>query len=206
MGFYTEQIVPRIAHFSLNVEPIRKVRAEAIAEARGVVLDVGFGSGLNLPYYPSFVKRVLAVEPSVVARKMAEAAIKSATIPVEFIGLDGQHLTIDDESVDCVVTTWTLCTIPDPSLALQEFARVLKPGGNFLFIEHGKSPEESVSKWQNRLDGLQVRLAAGCHLNRPIEELVASSPLKISSMKNFYNKGPRTHSFFYMGSAIKSQP
>ena len=203
MGFYAEQIVPRLTHFALNSEPIRKLRAETLGEAKGTVLEVGFGSGLNLPFYPSSVSRVLAVEPSALACKMAEKAISAARFPVEFVGLDGQKLGVDSGSIDSVVATWTLCTIPNPVVALSEFARVLKPGGSFFFIEHGLSPDKNVARWQQRFNGLQMRIAGGCNLNRRIESLITSSPLKITSIEKFYFEGPRTHSYFYRGSAIK---
>ncbi len=202
MGFYTEQIVPRLTHLTLNARPIRELRAKLLARAKGTVLDVGFGSGLNLPHYSAAVSRVLAVEPSEVARNIAAPAIAAASFPIEFAGLDGQRLSIEDQSVDCVVTTWTLCTIPDPAAALAEFARVLKPGGKFLFVEHGRSPDDGVARWQDRLDGLQMWLAGGCHLNRRIEELVTSSPLQMESIDKFYFPGPRTHSYFYKGAAV----
>jgi ubiquinone/menaquinone biosynthesis C-methylase UbiE len=205
MGFYREQIVPRITHLTLNAKPIRKLRAKTLLKAKGTVLDVGFGSGLNLPFYPNTVTKVLAIEPSPVARKMASKAISNAGFPVEFAGLDGQKLSIDSESVDCVVTTWTLCTIPDPDAALAEFARVLKIGGMFLFIEHGACPDKNVARWQDRLNGIQMRLAGGCHLNRPVESLIASSPLTITSIDKFYFKGPRTHSYFYAGAAVNAK-
>jgi ubiquinone/menaquinone biosynthesis C-methylase UbiE len=203
MGFYSEQIVPRITHYTLRVGAISKLRAEQLLQTSGIVLDVGFGSGLNVPHYPDSVTKVMAVEPSKVARKIAQPLIATAKFPVQFAGLDGQRLDVASESVDFVVTTWTLCTIPDPAIALNEFARVLKPGGKFLFVEHGLSPDESIMRWQNRLNRLQITLAGGCHLNRDIEQLVSSSPFKITSLRKFYFSGPRTHAYFYAGVAIK---
>lgn len=203
MGFYSEQLVPRITHITMGAKPIQQVRARALQTASGVVLDVGFGSGLNLPLYPSSVEKVLAVEPSEVARNLAEPALAAAGFPVEFAGLDGQKISLPDASVDCVVTTWTLCTIPDPAIALAEFVRVLKPGGRYLFAEHGLSPDPGVARWQNRLDRFQAALAAGCHLNRPMDKLISQTPLSIISIEKSYAQGPRTHSYFYVGSAVK---
>jgi ubiquinone/menaquinone biosynthesis C-methylase UbiE len=203
MGFYGEQIVPRLTHFTLRVGPIAKLRAEHLSQAYGTVLDVGFGSGLNLPHYTDAVTKVLAIEPSEVARRMAQPLVASAKFPVEFAGLDGQRLAVDSESMDCIVTTWTLCTIPEPKMALTEFARVLKPGGKFLFVEHGLAPDENVARWQNRLDRVQMVLAGGCHLNRHIEKLISDSPLQIRSLKKSYFTGPRTHAYFYTGVATK---
>lgn len=205
MGFYTDQIVPRFTHLAMRAGPISDIRHRALATTYGTVLDVGFGSGLNLPHYPSAVTKVLAVEPSEVARGIAKPAIAASPFPVEFAGLDGQRLDVADGSVDCVVTTWTLCTIPDAGAALAEFARVLKPGGKFFFAEHGRSPDAGVARWQDRLNGIQNRIAGGCHLNRSIDALVSASPLKISVIDKFYaNLGPRTHSYFYVGQADKA--
>lgn len=205
MGFYSEQIVPRFTHLAMRSRPIGEIRARLLASVHGEVLDVGFGSGLNLPHYPAAVSHVLAVEPSKVARKLAAPAIAAARFGVEYAGLDGQKLSIPDRSVDCVVTTWTLCTIPDAATALKEFARVLKPGGRFVFAEHGLAPDAPVARWQNRLDGLQNRFAGGCHLNRKIDELVSVSPLSIVSLDKFYIAGPRTHSYFYVGAAMRME-
>jgi ubiquinone/menaquinone biosynthesis C-methylase UbiE len=204
MGFYSDQILPRVTHLMMSGRPLREVRAKALLPTRGAVLEVGFGSGLNLPHYPSTVSRVLAVEPSAVARAIAAPAIAASPFPVEFVGLDGQHLGLADASVDCVVTTWTLCTIPDPRLALAEFARVLKAGGAFIFAEHGRAPDASVARWQDRLDRLQGRIAGGCHLNRKIDDLVAAAPMSITALDRFYISGPKTHTYFYVGVAAKA--
>jgi len=204
MGFYTEHIVPRVTHVLMATRHLAEVRAKALALAHGTVLEVGFGSGLNLPHYRPGVTRLLAVEPSKVARRLAQPALAAVTFPVEFVGLDGQALALPDASVDCVVTTWTLCTIPDPQQALAEFARVLKPGGEFVFVEHGRSPDAAVAKWQDRLDGLQQRIAGGCHLNREIDKLIAAAPLAVASLERFYGEGPRTHAYFYLGVAAKA--
>jgi SAM-dependent methyltransferase len=204
MGVYSEHILPRLTHLTLRAGPIAKIRAQHLSQACGIVLDVGFGSGLNLPHYGDSVVRVLAVEPSHVARKLAKPLIASVRFPVEFAGLDGQHLAVNSDSIDCVVTTWTLCTIPDPEAALKDFARGFKTGGKFLFVEHGLAPDDNVARWQNRLDPIQVFVAGGCHLNRPMEKIVSSSQLQITSIRHFYFPGPRTHSYFYAGVAIKA--
>jgi ubiquinone/menaquinone biosynthesis C-methylase UbiE len=203
MGFYNDHILPRLTHWSLDIEPVAKVRARVLASAQGIVLEAGFGSGLNLAHYPAGVTRLLAVEPSEVARRMARKAIARAAFPVEFAGLDGQSLNLSAASVDCVVSTFTLCTIPDAARALAEFARVLKPGGTLLFAEHGLSPEAGVAKWQHRLNGIQQRIGGGCNLNRKMDALIAASPLKITELENFHIKGPKTHTYLYVGRASK---
>ena len=204
MGFYADQILPRITHAMMSADALTEVRKRALADAQGTVLEVGFGSGLNLPHYAAAVERLLAVEPSEVSRKIARPAIAASRFPVEFVGLDGQSIGLRDASVDCVVTTWTLCTIPSAEQALAEFARVLKPGGRFIFAEHGRAPDAAVVKWQDRLDRLQQRLAGGCHLNRRIDTLIAAAPFAIASLDKFYAKGPRTHAYFYVGVAAKA--
>ena len=203
MGFYSDQLLPRIAHLMMSARPIREVRERALAPARGTVLEVGFGSGLNLPHYPVGVARLLIVEPSEVARHLAGRAIAASAFPVQFVGVDGQQIPLEECCVDCVVTTWALCTIPRPEVALAEFVRVLKPGGQFIFAEHGRAPDISVARWQDRLNGLQQRLAGGCNLNRPIDKLIAATPLSITALDKFYASGPKTHAYFYVGVATK---
>ena len=203
MGLYNDHILPRLTHLAMASKSLGKIRASALADARGVVLEAGLGSGLNLAHYPAGVTRLLAVEPSRVAQAMARKAIARAAFPVEFAGLDGQALDLPDASVDCVVTTWTLCTIPDPARALAEFHRVLRPGGRFLFVEHGLAPDPGVAKWQQRLNGFQQTVAGGCNLNRRIDDLIAASPLRLVTLDQYYFKGPRTHAYFYQGAAEK---
>lgn len=203
MGFYNEQVVPRLVNWVMRGEPINQARERTLAGAFGTVLEIGFGSGLNLRYYPPAVQRVLAVEPSRVAQRLAATYIARRGLPLEFSGLDGQHLSLPDAIADCAVSTWTLCTIPDAAQALREVARVLKPGGLFLFVEHGLSPDPGVAKWQHRLNGLQGRVAGGCNLNRDMRALIGGSPLQIESLENFYMKGPRPITYLYLGQARK---
>jgi SAM-dependent methyltransferase len=205
MGFYNDQILPRLVHWTMRGKPINEARQRTLARAAGSVLEIGFGSGLNLRHYPRGVTGLMIVEPSRVARGIAAKAIAGAPFPTAFVGLDGQHLVLEAGSVDCAVSTWTLCTIPDAGRALEEVARVLKPGGRFLFVEHGLSPDAGVAKWQHRLDGLQGRVAGGCHLDRDMEALIGASPLKIDSLEKFYIKGPKTHAYMYLGEAGKRE-
>jgi ubiquinone/menaquinone biosynthesis C-methylase UbiE len=169
----------------------------------GEVLEVGFGSGLNVAHYPPTVTRVRAVEPSMVGRALAADRIAASPIPVEYVGLDGARIPLDDESVDHALSTWTLCTIPDVEGALAEILRVLRPGGTFHFLEHGRSPDANVAKWQDRLDPMQQRLFGGCHLNRPIDDLLRACGLQVSAIENYSMRGPKPFGYMYEGIAAK---
>jgi len=168
------------------------------------VLEVGFGSGRNVPHYPAAVKRVQAVDPATVGRKLAAKRVDAASVPVEYVGLDGQSLPLDDGAVDHVLTTWTLCTIPDVDAALIEIRRVLRPGGALHFLEHGRSPDPKIAHRQDRLTPWQRRIAGGCHLNRSIDTLVANSGLEMTSLDQYYVKGPKVFGYMYEGIATKS--
>jgi ubiquinone/menaquinone biosynthesis C-methylase UbiE len=203
MGFYEEQVLPRLVDVALSAKQFRELRARVAAKLEGEVLEVGFGSGRNVPHYPEAVKRVRAVDPAVVGRKLASRRVAASPVAVEYIGLDGQDLPLDDNSVDHALTTWTLCTIPDVPRALAEIRRVLRPGGGLHFLEHGRSTDPKVARWQDRLTPLQRRIAGGCHLNRPIERLVAESGLRVTGIDKFYLKGPKTVGCMYEGIAVK---
>ncbi len=178
--------------------PFRK-RAAGAAEGR--VLEVGIGSGLNLPLYGPSVRHVIGLEPSPELLRMARDRADAAAVPVELLETSAEAMPLDDRSVDTVVTTWTLCTIPDASRALAEMRRVLKPGGSLLFVEHGRAPEPGVARWQDRLDPLWRRVAGGCHLNRPIADLIADAGFRIEALMHARLPGPRTHTFLYEGRA-----
>ena len=203
MGFYEEQVLPRLVDVLLSGKEFREARGRVAAGLEGEVLEVGFGSGRNLPYYPPAVKRVRAVDPAVVGRKLARKRVEASPVAVDYIGLDGQDLPVDDDSVDHVLTTWTLCTIPDVARALAEIRRVLRPGGGLHFLEHGRSPDPKVARWQDRLTPLQRRVAGGCHLNRPVERLVTESGLRVTEVDRFFLKGPKTFGTMYEGVAVK---
>src|SRR5262249_7879210 len=151
----------------------------------GEVAEIGFGSGLNVPHYPPAVRRVRAVDPATLGRKLAAERLAAAQVEVEFVGLDGQRLPLADHSVDHVLATWPLCSLPRPALALAEIRRVLRPGGALHFVEHGRHPDPQVARWQDRLTPLQRRVAGGCHLNRPIDALVRSSGLELTKLTNY---------------------
>ncbi|QYJ05048.1 class I SAM-dependent methyltransferase [Nocardioides panacisoli] len=190
-GWWEERVVPRIVDASLRSQPIMAIRAEACRGLGGRVLELGFGSGLNLAVLPPGVEQVDAVEPSDTGWSMSGARRAAASVPVARVGLDGQHLAVADDSYDDVLCTFTLCTIPDPGLALAEVRRVLRPGGRFHFVEHGLAPSPRVARWQRRLDPIQRRFAAGCHLSRDVPALVGAE-LRIERMRSAYLPGPRT--------------
>jgi ubiquinone/menaquinone biosynthesis C-methylase UbiE len=204
MGLYERQIVPRFINLVMNRGDLASIRARVASSLDGEVLEVGFGSGLNLPHFPPGVTRVRAVDPATVGRKLAAKRIAASGLPVEYLGLDGQSLDLESGSVDHVLTTWTLCSIPDADRALGEIRRVLRSGGMLHFVEHGRSPDRRVARWQDRLTPLQRRLAGGCHLNRSIDQLVVDSGLELVRLENYYAEGPRP--FGYMFEGIAANP
>lgn len=208
MRWWDEQVVPRVTDRLLDVGEIHKLRERVCAGLDGEVLEIGFGSGLNVEHYPPAVTKVHAVEPSDVAWRIAEQKHLGRGGPtVVRAGLDGQVLDLPDGSVDAAVSAFTLCTIPDVASALREVHRVLRPGGSFHFVEHGLAPEPRVARWQHRLTPLQRRVGAGCHLDRPIADLVAGSGLVVEDLETFYlgggAPGTRVVSFLYLGRAVR---
>jgi ubiquinone/menaquinone biosynthesis C-methylase UbiE len=203
MGFYSDQILPRATDVIMAAKQLGPIRARVAAELDGEVLEVGFGSGLNIAYYPPAVHRVRAVDPATLGRKLAAKRLATSPVSVEFAGLDGRHLPVDSQSVDHVLATWTLCTIPQPERALAEIYRVLRPGGSFHFAEHGRSPDPKVARWQDRLTPIQRRLAGGCHLNRPMQALIEASGLELTKIANYRLQGPKAFGYMYEGVAAK---
>ncbi len=201
MGFYEDKVLPRIVDVALGSKRLGKLRRRVAAGLEGEVLEVGFGSGRNVPYYPETVTRVQAVDPATLGRRLAEERVAASSVPIEYVGLDGESLPLADASVDHVLTTWTLCTIPDVEQSLREMRRVLRPGGSVHFLEHGRAPDEKVVRWQDRLTPLQRRIAGGCHLNRPIDRLVTDAGFEITSLDRYYVPGPRFFGFMYEGVA-----
>lgn len=205
MSFYEDRILPRVIDLMLGSAAMGKLRQRALEGLSGTVLEVGFGSGTNVPYYPPEVDRVLAIDPATGARRLAAKRLASSTVPVEFIGLDGAAIPLGDESVDNVLTTWTLCTIPDVDAALAEIRRVLKPGGRLFFLEHGISDDPKVAKRQHRFDPIQQRIAGGCHLNRDHGQLIRDSGLQIERLANFSIAGPKSTGYMYAGTARRTE-
>ena len=203
MGLYRDQVLPRVTDVALSGKEFSTIRARVTAKLEGRVLEIGFGSGRNVPHYPPAVERVQAVDPSVVGRALAQKRVSASAVAIEFVGLDGEHLPIEDISVDHVLTTWTLCTIPDPQGALAEIRRVLRTGGGLHFVEHGRAPEDKIARQQDRFTPLQRRIFGGCHLNRPIGELIADAGFRIEHLDNYYASGPKMFGYMYEGVAIK---
>jgi ubiquinone/menaquinone biosynthesis C-methylase UbiE len=202
MGIYREQLLPRLIDKACGGRDLERWRGKVLDGLSGTVVEIGSGSGLNVGVYPSAVTRVLAVEPSEVARRLARRRIESAKVPVEHIGLDGEQLPLDDDSCDGAVSTFTLCTIPDVMQALAELRRVLRPGGRLHFLEHGLSPEPSVVRWQHRLEPMQKRIADGCHLTRDPVQLIIDAGFEMVSHESRQAKGPKPWTWFTEGVAI----
>jgi ubiquinone/menaquinone biosynthesis C-methylase UbiE len=206
MPFYTDRVLPHLVHWTLRSGRFRRLRQECLQGLSGTVLEVGFGSGLNLPWYPREVNRLWFIEPSAEARRMAREAIAAAPFPVEPLGgplgAGAEAIPLPDGAVDAAVSTWTLCTIPDVERALREMRRVLRPGGQFRFVEHGRSSEARVARWQDRLTPLQKKLAGGCHLNRPIDRLIEEAGFRLERINRFYGKGPKIATYLYAGVAL----
>lgn len=201
MGLYESQVLPRVIDVALSGKAMQRLRRRACEGLSGDVLEVGFGSGRNVPHYPPSVTRVRAVDPATVGRSLAADRVSASTVPVEYVGLDGEHLPLDDGTVDHVLVTWTLCTIPDVDQALSEMRRVLRPGGTLRFVEHGRSPDDHVARWQDRLTPVQSRLFGGCHLNRPIDALIEGSGFTMTALDAGYEKGPKPLTYMLQGVA-----
>jgi ubiquinone/menaquinone biosynthesis C-methylase UbiE len=207
MGIYARKILPFMMDKMLGTPEFDGYRRRLLAPARGRVLEIGFGTGLNASHYPPTVERVVAVEPNDGATKRADARISRARVPIELRVAPGEELPADDASFDCVVTSLVLCSVTDLGRTLSEIRRVLKPGGRYLLFEHGLCDDPKVQKWQHRMNGFQKRVFGGCHLNRPIHRAVEESGFTFEAVENFYLKaGPRFGSFCTMGTAIPGAP
>ena len=203
MGLYEKHIVPHIINCACGSKPIRYQRKKVVPMAEGTVLEIGIGTGLNLPYYdPAKVKKVIGLDPSEASWRLAGERAKDLPFPVEFVGLPGEMIPLDDRSVDTVLMTFSLCTIPDPVKALEGMRRVLKPGGKLIFCEHGAAPDTDVLKWQNRVNPFWRVLFGGCNLNRRIPELVERGGFRITDLQTMYLPStPQIAGFNYWGVA-----
>jgi SAM-dependent methyltransferase len=189
LGIYGDHVLPRIVNVACGTKVAREQRQRVCEGLHGQVVELGFGSGLNVPFYPDAVRGVDAIEPADVGWKLAGKRLASSSVPVRRSGLDGQSLPLADDSCDTALTTWTMCTIPDVHGALLELRRVLKPGGTVHFVEHGLAPDEDVRRWQHRLEPIQRRVFGGCHLTRPTVDLLSGAGFSISELDAYYEKG-----------------
>jgi ubiquinone/menaquinone biosynthesis C-methylase UbiE len=201
MGFYQEQILPWLVHLSMRQRRLAPYRNRVVSTATGRVLEVGIGSGLNLPFYGNTVTDVIGLEPSRKLLDMTTAAARKSQIPLRLIEGTAEAIPIEDHSVDAVVTTWTMCSIPEIQSALQEMRRVLRPSGRLLFVEHRRAPEPSVRWWQDHLTPAWKHLSGGCHLNRAIAELIENVGFRIERLDKGYMQGPKPMTFMYEGTA-----
>jgi len=201
MGFYQDHIVPVLINLAMRRQELVAYRSHVIPAAEGRVLEIGVGSGLNLPFYSRNVERLVGLDPSPKLLSMVRRNMKRNASPVELIEGSAEAIPLKTNSVDTVVTTWTLCSIPDADRALREMHRVLRPGGHLLFVEHGRAPEPNVRWWQDRLTPVWKRIGGGCHLNRAIQMLIEDAGFKFDRLETGYIHGPNPLTFMYEGSA-----
>jgi ubiquinone/menaquinone biosynthesis C-methylase UbiE len=201
LRLYNRYVLPHLIHFAMSREDVTRMRAAHVPKARGAVLEIGIGSGLNVPFYTGEVTRLYGVDPSPKLLAMARRTTASARFPVELLQHEAEHVPLPPASVDTVVVTWSLCSIANPDAALGEIRRVLRPDGLFIFVEHGLAPDASVRKWQNRLTPAWKQLAGGCHLNRPVADMIRRAGFTMADLRTGYLPGPRPMTFMYEGIA-----
>jgi ubiquinone/menaquinone biosynthesis C-methylase UbiE len=202
MGLYAKYVLPRLIDLAMRNKDTTRLRAEFLPQARGDVLEIGIGSGLNLRFYSQEVRHVYGVDPSVELQRMAAERASAVPFEVTFLQQSAEEpLPLADSSIDTVVVTWTLCSIPNPVLALQQLRRVLKASGRMIFIEHGRSADTGVTVWQDWITPVWKRIGGGCHLNRKVDDLIRAAGFQISEQKTFYLPGPRPMTYTYQGIA-----
>jgi ubiquinone/menaquinone biosynthesis C-methylase UbiE len=201
MGVYREQIIPYLVQRSMRQEALVVYRERVVSGAVGRILEIGIGSGVNLRYYGDRAEHVIGLDPSAKLLAMADAADRRTSLSVELVKGSAEMIPMEDKTIDTVLTTWTLCSISDVNQALSEMRRVLKPNGRLLFVEHGLSPDNSVRRWQNRLNPIWKRVAGGCNLNRATRQLIEVAGFRIERIKTGYMKGPKPMTFMYEGYA-----
>lgn len=203
MGFYDKYILPKVVHFACGMKPITYQRRKVVPLAQGLVLEIGIGSGLNLPHYDaSRVTKVLGLDPSAGMTRIAAEAASNVPFDVDFLEVPGEEIPLDDSSVDTILMTYALCTIPDTQTALRQMARVLRPEGKLIFCEHGAAPDANVRRWQDRVNPIWSRIAGGCQLNRAIPELIEQGGFSIHDLETMYIPGWRPATFNYWGAAV----
>jgi SAM-dependent methyltransferase len=204
MGFYSRFVFPRLCDCLMGLPALSEHRKRLLADVGGEILEIGFGTGLNLTHYPEHVRRITTVDPNPGMNKLARRRIEASGIEVDQRGLGGEALTFDDETFDCVVSTWTMCSIAEVGRALGEVYRVLRPGGRLVFLEHGLSDDPSVQRWQRRLNPIEGLLADGCRLDLDVEAIVRGQPFGQVEVERFeMERMPRTHGAMYRGWAMK---
>lgn len=207
MSFYRDKVFPLLCEWTLDSEHIAKLRRDTLSSARGQVLEIGLGTGLNLPCYPAAIREITAVEPNPSMSHKAQQRAQASNRKVDLVGLNGESIPLADHSMDTVVSTFTFCSIADLNRALSEIHRVLRPGGRLLFLEHGLSAEPRLQKWQHRLNPIQKVLGDGCHLNRDMESYIENHAFQIHELKRFYlEHAPRFIGAMYQGVACKPEP
>lgn len=204
MGFYQNRVLPRLIDLSMRNPELRSYRERVVSSAAGRVLEIGIGAGANLPFYGSRTTAIVGLEPAPRLMEMTREAAKREHLTVELISASAENIPLPDHEFDTVLTTWTLCSIPDVFKALKEIRRVMKPNGQLLFAEHGLAPEQSVKKWQDRLTPVWKCIGGGCHLNRPISELIQGAGFAIDHLHTGYIKGPRPMTYMYEGRAVRN--
>ena len=203
MGFYDRWIVPRLLDLAMRSRVLDHYRERTIETARGLALEIGVGSGLNLPLYGPAVTRVVGLDPSTELLRLASRRAGDVVIPVSLLRASAEHLPLADALFDTIVMTWTLCSIPNPIAALMEMRRVLRPGGRLIFVEHGLSPEIRTARWQHQLTPYWKRISGGCHLDRKTDDLIRAAGFQISAVETGYMTGPKPWTFMYQGSATR---